>query len=224
VTDLSRWTPRPRPTRTTLEGRYVRLEPLDPARHGDALYEAGSGPEAESLFRYLFESPFGTRAAFDAWAERAAAGEDPLAFAVVDKATGRAEGRASLMRIDPAHGVIETGSILFGPRLARTRGATEAIHLLGSYVFDDLGYRRFEWKCNALNEPSRRAALRLGFTYEGLFRRHMVVKGESRDTAWFAMVDTEWPRLKAALEAWLEPSNFDSDGRQLRTLASFRGE
>jgi RimJ/RimL family protein N-acetyltransferase len=143
---------------------------------------------------------------------------------VVDKATGRAEGRASLMRIDPAHGVIETGSILFGPRLARTRGATEAIHLLGSYVFDDLGYRRFEWKCNALNEPSRRAALRLGFTYEGLFRRHMVVKGESRDTAWFAMVDTEWPRLKAALEAWLEPSNFDSDGRQLRALASFRGE
>ncbi len=224
MTDLSRWTPRPRPARATLEGRYVRLEPLDPARHGDALYEAGSGPEAESLFRYLFESPFPTRGQFDAWAERAAAGEDPLFFAVVDRATGRAEGRLALMRIDPAHGVIETGSILFGPRLARTRGATEAIHLQAAYVFDELGYRRFEWKCNALNEPSRRAALRLGFAYEGIFRRHMVVKGENRDTAWFSMTDAEWPRLKAAFEAWLDPANFDGGGRQVRTLASLRGE
>ena len=224
MNDLAHWTPRPRPARTILEGRYVRLEPLDLARHGDALYEASSGPQAESLFRYLFESPFETRAAFDAWAAGAAASEDPLAFAVVDRATERAEGRASLMRIDPAHGVIETGSILFGPRLARTRGATEAIFLQAAHVFDELGYRRLEWKCNALNEPSRRAALRLGFTYEGSFRQHMVVKGESRDTAWFSITDAEWPRLKRAFGAWLDPSNFDGDGRQVRTLASLRGE
>jgi RimJ/RimL family protein N-acetyltransferase len=193
---------------------------MDPTRHGDALFEAGSGPEAERLFRYLFESPFETRDAFDAWIARVSASEDPLAFAVVDRGTGRAEGRVSFMRIDTANGVIETGSILFGPRLARTRGATEAIYLQLRHAFDDLGYRRFEWKCNDLNEPSKRAAIRFGFTFEGLFRQHMVVKGANRDTAWFSMTDREWPTRRAAFEAWLEPANFGEDGRQRRGLGA----
>lgn len=223
MTDLAGWTPRRPPERRPHVGRYVALEPLDPERHGDSLYEAGSGPEAERLFRYLFESPFETREAFDAWIRRAAASEDPLAFAVVDRETGRAEGRLTFMRIDTGHGVIETGSILFGPRLAGTRGATESIYLQARHAFDDLGYRRFEWKCNSLNEPSKRAAIRFGFAYEGLFRQHMVVKGENRDTAWFAMLDRDWPARRAAFEAWLDPANFDGAGRQRRRLGELMG-
>ncbi|HYY83127.1 MAG TPA: GNAT family protein, partial [Beijerinckiaceae bacterium] len=150
--DLSHWTPRPRPERRPIEGAYVRLEPLDAARHGDALFEAGSGPEADRLFRYLGEHPLVDRASFQAWLDKAAASDDPLFYAAIDKATGRAEGRLSLMRMDPAHGVIETGHLMFGPRLAQTRAATEAIYLLARYSFDELGYRRFEWKCNDRNE------------------------------------------------------------------------
>ncbi|KAA2237405.1 GNAT family N-acetyltransferase [Salinarimonas soli] len=218
--DLARWTPRPRPERRPIEGRFVRLEPLDPARHGDDLFDASAAPGAEDRFRWLFESPPESRAAFQAWLERAAASEDPLAFAVVDRATGQALGRLTFMRIDPAHGVIETGSIMFGPALARTPGATEAIYLQARHAFEDLGYRRFEWKCNALNEPSRRAAERFGFTFEGVFRQHMVVKGQNRDTAWYAMLDAEWPARKAAFERWLDPANFDADGRQRASLSS----
>lgn len=147
--------------------------------------------------------------------------EDQIYHAVVDVETGRAEGRVSFMRMDPANGVIETGAILFGPRLARSRGATEAIYLQARHVFDDLGYRRLEWKCDAENAPSRRAALRFGFVYEGIFRQHMVIKGRNRDTAWFAMLDHEWPARKAAFEAWLDPANFDAQGRQVRPLADF---
>ena len=220
MTDLATWTPRPRPERRALQGRYVRLEPLDPDRHGDDLYAASSGPQAEESFRYLFESPPESRTAFEPWLAKAAASEDPLYFAVVDEATGRAEGRLTFMRIDQAHGVIETGSILFGPRLARTRGATEAIYLQARHAFEDLGYRRFEWKCNDLNEPSKRAAERLGFTFEGVFRQHMVVKGLNRDTAWYAMLDREWPARKQAFERWLSPDNFDADGRQRISLAA----
>ncbi len=170
MSDLARWTPRPRPERRPLEGRYVRLEPLDPARHGDDVFAASSGETADALWRYLADGPYPDRASFEPWLQKAAAADDPLFYAIVDRATGRAEGRLTFMRIDTANGVIETGNILFGPRLARTRGATEAIYLQARHAFDDLGYRRFEWKCNDRNEPSKRAALRFGFTYEGIGR------------------------------------------------------
>lgn len=219
MNDLRAWEPRAHPPRRAVEGRFVRLEPLDPARHGDALFEAGSGPDAPALWRYLFEAPITRRDAFDEWARKAASSDDPLFFAVVDAATGRAEGRLALMRITPAHGVVEVGSILFGPRLARTRAATEAIFLLGRLVFEELGYRRFEWKCDDRNAPSKRAAGRFGFAFEGVFRKHMVVKGESRDTAWFAMTDDDWPRLARGHRAWLDAANFDARGRQRESLA-----
>ena len=216
------WTPRPRPAAPALAGRWCRLERLAPARHGNTLYEASVAPGAEERFRYLFEPPPATRADFDAWLSRAAAGEDPLFYAVVDSATGRAEGRQALMRIFPEHGVIEIGSILWGPSIARTRIATEALFLFARHSFDDLGYRRLEWKCDAQNEPSRRAALRFGFTFEGIFRQHMVVKGRNRDTAWFAMTDGEWPAIRAGMEKWLAPDNFDEQGRQRTRLADVR--
>jgi RimJ/RimL family protein N-acetyltransferase len=149
-----------------------------------------------------------------------AASEDPLFYAIVDRASGRAVGRAALMRIEPLHRVIEVGSILFTPPLQRTRGATEAMYLMARYVFDELGYRRYEWKCNALNEPSRAAALRLGFTYEGLFRQHMIIKGRNRDTAWYSMIDTEWQARRARFETWLAPENFDASGRQRTALST----
>jgi RimJ/RimL family protein N-acetyltransferase len=224
MTDLSQWTPRSRPPRRVHQGRYVRLEPLDPARHGDDLHAASSGPGAEERFRYLFDHPPESRAGFEPWLARAASSEDPVFFAIVDEATGRAEGRMAFMRIDQSHGVIETGSILFGPRLARTRAATEAVYLQARHAFDELGYRRFEWKCDDLNEPSKRAAERLGFTFEGVFRQHMVVKGRNRDTAWYAMLDAEWPLRKQAFERWLAPDNFDADGRQRASLSDFHSE
>ena len=214
---LDDWQPRPLPARTALDGRYCRLEPLDPARHGDALFEASMAPGVEARFRYLFDVPQ-DRGAFESWLARSAASEDPLFFAVVDRASGRAEGRQTLMRITPEHGVIEVGNILWGPRIARTRVATEALYLHARYVFESLGYRRFEWKCHDENEPSKRAALRFGFTYEGLFRQHMVMKGRNRDTAWFAMLDSEWPQLREAYERWLDPENFDAAGRQREPL------
>jgi RimJ/RimL family protein N-acetyltransferase len=212
--NLSHWEARPLPQRIALEGRYTRLEPIDPARHGDALFAAST----EESFRYLFESP-GPRQEFEAWLNRMAASNDPLCFAVVDKTSGRAEGRQSLMRITPEHGVIEIGGILWGPSIARTRVATEALYLFARYVFDSLGYRRFEWKCHSDNAPSRRAALRFGFMFEGIFRQHMVLKGANRDTAWFAMMDHEWIWLRQAYEAWLDSANFESDGRQVQKLA-----
>ncbi|MDB5901398.1 MAG: uncharacterized protein JWM26_276 [Betaproteobacteria bacterium] len=218
MNELPNWQPRPRPARKTLEGRYCRLEPLDPATHGDPLFAASMAEGAETRFRYLFDKPE-DRAGFDAWLTRASASDDPLFYTVVDIATGRAEGRQALMRITPEHGVIEVGNILWGPAISRTRAATEALFLHARYVFDELGYRRFEWKCDNRNEPSKRAARRFGFTFEGVFRQHMVLKGESRDTAWFAMLDSEWPALRSAFERWLEPANFDADGRQKKALA-----
>lgn len=215
--DLRDWTPRDKPRRLALEGRYTRLEPLDPGCHGDDLFAASMAEGAEERFRWLFEPPM-DRAAFDAWLARSAATDDPLFFAVIDKATDRAEGRQALMRIDATHGVIEIGSILWGPAIARGRVATEAQYLFMAHAFDTLGYRRYEWKCNDDNAPSKQAALRFGFQYEGLFRRHMVVKGLNRDTAWFAIIDSEWPALKARYLRWLDPGNFDSQGRQLRRL------
>lgn len=220
MNDLRAWAPRPPPPREPIAGRFVRLEPLDPARHGDALFEAGAGADADALWRYLFEAPITRRDVFDGWAQKAASSDDPLFFAVVDPATGRAEGRLALMRISPAHGVVEVGSILFGPRLARTRAATEAIFLLGRLVFEELGYRRFEWKCDDRNAPSKRAAGRFGFAFEGVFRKHMVVKGESRDTAWFAITDDDWRRLAQGYRAWLDDANFDAQGRQRESLSA----
>ena len=214
--DLTHWTPRPRPDRAALQGRYTRLEPLDPARHGaDLLAAAQAAPDR---FRWLFEDPPADATAFDAWLSRAAASPDPLFWAVIDAGTGRAQGRQALMRMDPGHGVIEIGNILWGPAIAGSRVATEALFLHAALVFDTLGYRRFEWKCHNDNAPSKRAADRFGFRFEGVFRQHMVHKGANRDTAWFAMTDTDWPALRARFLAWLEPANFDPDGRQRRRL------
>jgi RimJ/RimL family protein N-acetyltransferase len=218
--DLTNWKGAPRPERITLEGRYARIEPLDAARHGDDLLASARAPGAEDRFRYLFEDAPADRAAFSPWLEKAASSTDPLFFAAINKRTGRAEGRQALMRIDSAHGVIEIGSILWGPAIARSRVTTETLYLFASYVFDTLGYRRFEWKCNNLNEPSKRAAERFGFLFEGIFRQHMVAKGQNRDTAWFAMIDADWPRLKAGYERWLNPENFDEAGHQ-KTKLSF---
>ena len=158
------------------------------------------------------------RTGFEGWLERSAGSSDPLFWAVVDKRTGRAEGRQALMRIDAGHGVIEIGSILWGPAMAGTRVATEAQFLFACHVFDDLGYRRFEWKCDDRNQASKRAALRFGFRFEGIFRQHMVVKGQNRDTAWFSIIDHDWPALKARYLAWLDPANFDGEGRQRQRL------
>jgi RimJ/RimL family protein N-acetyltransferase len=214
---LADWHPRPRPGRVTLVGAFCRLEPLDPLRHGDELFAASMAPGADERFRYLFET-LQDRAGFAGWLARSAASSDPLFFAVIDASTGRCEGRQALMRITPEHGVIEIGSILWGPAIARTRVATEALFVFARYAFDALGYRRFEWKCNNLNEPSKAAAKRFGFTFEGVFRQHMWAKGANRDTAWFAMIDKDWPRIRAAYERWLAPSNFDAAGRQRSRL------
>lgn len=206
--------PAKRPERVALDGRYCRLEPIDTARHGDQLWLASTPPDAARRYRYLFEPPPASRAEFDAWLAKAQASVDPLVFAVIDKRTGRCEGRQTLMRITPEHRCIEIGSIYWGPAISQTSVTTEANFLFAKYAFDDLGYRRFEWKCDALNAPSRRAAERFGFTYEGLFRRAVIIKGRSRDTTWFAMVDDDWPALKAAYQRWLEPANFDPAGQQ----------
>jgi RimJ/RimL family protein N-acetyltransferase len=219
--DLATWQPRPRPGRFSLEGRFCRLEPLDPATHGDQLFAASMAPGAEQRFRYLFDSPLG-RAEFDSWLSRAAASEDPMFHAVINSSTDRCEGRQSLMRITPEHGVIEIGNILWGPAMARSSIATEALYLCARHVFDELGYRRLEWKCDAGNAPSISAAKRFGFIFEGIFRQHMVVKALNRDTAWFAITDNDWPQLRRAFELWLDPANFDRDGRQRMQLAGLR--
>jgi RimJ/RimL family protein N-acetyltransferase len=212
--------PAKRPRRSTLQGQLVTLTPLDPVTHGDALYEATRGEAGDKLWRYLFEGPFPTRADLDLHLQRAANSEDPLFFAILDRATGKALGYASYLRIDPAHRTIEVGSILYTPRLQRTPMATEAMYLMARHIFEDLGYRRYEWKCNALNGPSRKAALRFGFTFEGIFRQHMIIKGRNRDTAWFSILDSEWPVRKANFERWLDPSNFGPDGQQKLSLSA----
>jgi len=220
--DLNNWQPRPRPARIPLEGRYVRLEPLSADKHGDGLYEAATVADAGQRFRYLGEYPPQSRTAFQPWLDRAEASEDPLYFAVVDKATGKVAGRQTFLRIDPANGAIEIGHIYWGPLTARRPAATEAHFLFMKHAFDDLGYRRWEWKCNNRNEPSKRAADRFGFKFEGVFRQHMVIKGENRDTAWYSIIDTEWPALRQAYEEWLDPANFGADGSQKRRLEEIR--
>lgn len=214
--------PARRPQRVVLQGSYVRLAPLDAALHGASLYELTRGPENDALWLYLFEGPFGDHGSFEANLREKARSEDPLYYAILDAESGRAMGHAAFLRIEPRHGVIEVGSILYSPPFQKTRGATEAMYLMARYAFEELGYRRYEWKCNALNEPSRRAALRLGFTFEGVFRQHMIVKGRNRDTAWFAMLDSEWADRKARFERWLSATNFDAAGRQREPLSGGR--
>ena len=202
------------PDRTPIEGRDVVLVPIDVAAHGPGLYALSHGPERDALWMYLWDGPYPSEAAFLENLAQKAVSTDPFFYSIVERSSGRAVGVASYLRITPKDRVIEVGSILFTPALQRTRGATEAMFLMARHAFDTLGYRRYEWKCNALNAPSRRAADRLGFTFEGIFRQHMIVKGRSRDTAWFAMIDRDWPAIRAAFEAWLDPANFDAEGRQ----------
>ena len=214
------WKPARLPEKVPLEGAAVDLEPVDPARHGPSLF--ASSKDAPELWKHLAYGPFANEEVFTDWLQDRAATDDPLFYALVDRAAGEARGMASYLRMEPEHGVIEIGHIWFAPALKRTRQATEAIFVLTRHAFDDLGYRRLEWKCDSLNGPSRRAAERFGFTYEGIFRQHMVTKGHNRDTAWYSMTDGEWPVRRAAFEAWLAPENFDQEGRQRRSLAEYR--
>jgi RimJ/RimL family protein N-acetyltransferase len=192
------------------------LEPLDARLHGADLWSGVCGHD--EVWNWLADGPYASEAELHRALEKKQAGANAVFLAILSEANGCAEGYASYMRMEPAHGVIEVGNILLSPSLQRTTAATEAMYLMARHVFEDLGYRRYEWKCNALNEPSRRAALRLGFTFEGIFRQHMVIKDRSRDTAWFSMLDHEWPARKHAFESWLNPANFDADGKQKQSL------
>ena len=212
------------PQRCTMRGSYVTLEALDPKMHGDSLWANLGGLQNASLWVYVFDGPYLDRAEFDRELERKAASQDYLFFTVVDNASELALGLAAYLNIHRAHRSIEVGPILFSRALQRTRGATEAMYLMARHAFEDLGYRRYEWKCNSLNEPSRRAAARFGFTFEGIFRQHMIIKGRNRDTAWFSMLDDEWPVRKAAFERWLEPTNFDAEGQQKSALTKLIAE
>ena len=214
------FSPSRRPARATLRGQLVTIAPIDPAVHEEALYEGTHGPDKEKIWLYLGDGPFPDRAAFRAYLEKLAKSDDPLSFAIIHNAMGRAVGHAAYMRITPEHRVIEVGNIFYTPVLARSAAGTEAMYLMAKHVFEDLGYRRYEWKCNALNEPSRRAAIRLGFSFEGSFRQHMIQKARSRDTAWYSMLNHEWPQRKASFEKWLSPENFDAAGRQRAQLSS----
>ena len=209
------------PERIVLEGRYVRLEPLE-RRHAADLLAASQGEGVPERYRWLFEHAPTSLVEVENFVERMNAGPDRF-VAVVDKASGRALGRQGWMRIFPEHASIEIGGVYWGPAMARSRLATEALFLFARHAFDDLGYRRFEWKCNNRNEPSKAAARRFGFQYEGLFRQDRIVKGESRDTAWFSIIDSEWPALRAEYERWLEPTNFDEGGMQ-KTRLGLGGE
>jgi RimJ/RimL family protein N-acetyltransferase len=210
----------PRPERITIKGRWITLTPLDAAKHAEQLYEGSNGdPARESVWTYLFDGPYSSLDEFRASIELKSRSTDPLFFAVIDNASARPVGYQTFLRIDPPNRVIEVGNIMYTPAMQRTAGATEAQYLFAKYVFDDLFYRRYEWKCNNLNAPSKRAAERLGFTFEGIFLQHMIGKGRNLDTAWFAMLDSEWPKRKAAYERWLAPENFDDEGRQKTRLS-----
>lgn len=217
------WKPVEPPSRVPLQGEHVLLRPVDAAADAEPFFAATHPPAAEeSIWRYMFDGPYKDaeemRLAME-WAETI---DDPLFFTVVRLADDRPLGRAAYMRIEPEHGVIEIGGILFAPELQRTAAAAEAIYLMIRHAFEDLGYRRVEWKCDAKNEASRRAAARFGFTYEGTFRQHMVIKDRNRDTAWVAIIDNDWPRLRTAFETWLAPENFDAQGQQNRSLEQCR--
>jgi RimJ/RimL family protein N-acetyltransferase len=209
------WTPRPFPPANALQGRWCRLEPVDPVRHLDDIWQAMAGHD--HLWQWMPTPPPQSKAAYGELLATMAAKAGIVPFAVIDEADGRAKGHLWMMEIRPEHGVFEVGFITYSPSLQRTRMATEAIYLVGEYGFS-LGYRRYEWKCNNRNEPSKRAALRFGFQYEGLFRQHQVVKGENRDTAWFSILDSEWPKVGQAFRTWLAPENFVAQGQQKASL------
>ncbi|MBZ0091790.1 MAG: GNAT family N-acetyltransferase [Sulfuricellaceae bacterium] len=219
---LPAWTLPPHPSPSTMQGRHCRLDPLVPARHAADLFAAYALDAEGRNWTYLPYGPFETPADFEAWMSQTCGGGDPLFYAIVDPATDKAVGVASYMRIDPRNGSIEVGHLNFSPLLQRTPAATEAMYLMMKHAFE-LGYRRYEWKCNALNAPSRAAAQRLGFSFEGVFRQAAVVKGRNRDTAWYAAIDSEWPELEKAFLRWLDASNFGPDGRQRTPLAAFTG-
>lgn len=216
------WSPPPSPKRESLVGRYCRLEPLDPEAHAAALHAAYRLDQSGATWTYLPYGPFETPDDYRTWVTESSQTSDPLFFAIVDSAAGCAAGAASYLRIDPRNGSIEVGHLAFSPLLQRTPAATEAMYLMMHRAFG-LGYRRYEWKCNALNAPSRTAAQRLGFSYEGAFRQATIVRGRNRDTAWYAVIDSEWPALQSAFERWLDPSNFDASGLQRTRLSDLTG-
>ena len=209
------------PARSVLIGRTVRLEPVNPARHTAALFRAGHATEAaQQSWEFLPWGPFPTEPAMHAQLRDFAAALDRVYYAICDAATGEAVGKATYLDIQPRAGVIEIGGIWFAPDFARSRGATEALFLMLEYAMDDLGYRRMQWRCNALNQKSRAAARRLGFRFEGIWYNHMIVKGRNRDTAWYSILDTEWPAIRAVMIDWLDPTNFDANGFQRRSLSA----
>ena len=221
---LPDWTARPLPPRSPMVGRLCRIEPINPARHAAELHDAYQQDREGRNWTYLGYGPFDSLEAWSAWMERTCRGSDPLFHAIIDEATGSAVGMASYLRLDPGAGVIEVGHIHYSPRLQHRTAGTEAMYLMMRRVFEELGYRRYEWKCDALNAPSRHAARRLGFTFEGVFRQATIYKGRNRDTAWYSVIDGEWPALRGAFLRWLAPSNFDEQGRQRARLIDSRRE
>jgi RimJ/RimL family protein N-acetyltransferase len=207
-----------------MQGRLCRLDPLDATTHAAALFSAHAADREGRNWTYLPYGPFESAASYSRWVERAAAQEDPQFFAIVEQASGRPVGTASYLRIEPAMGVIEVGHLAFSPALQRRPAATEAMYLMMRRVFDELGYRRYEWKCDSLNTPSVAAAKRLGFRFEGTFRQAVVIKARNRDTSWLSIIDGEWPAVKQALEGWLAPANFDAAGAQRRRLGELMAE
>ncbi|WP_085025640.1 GNAT family N-acetyltransferase [Ensifer aridi] len=223
--DLSDWKGCPAPKPVIIEGRYVRIEPYDRAMHLQALWnEAFGGMAINPLLKYFSQDDFSGIEDFDAWLSGVQQKSGWITEVFRDKATGKIVGMANYMRADPANGVVEVGGVAHGAAMARSPLSTEAHYLMARHVFEDLGYRRYEWKCHSENQPSRTTAARLGFTFEGIFRQHMVSKRANRDTAWYSMIDSEWPLLKAAFERWLSADNFDGQGRQKRRLEEIREE
>lgn len=222
--DLSQFKGCPAPQPVTLKGRYVTIEPYDRDKHLQALWDAFGGLAINPLLLYFTNSDFSGIEDFDAWLESCQKKGHWLVHVFSDNATGKVVGMASYMRADPANGVVEVGGVAHGPAMARSPLSTEVHYLMARHVFDDLGYRRYEWKCHNENEPSKASARRYGFTYEGLFRQHILSKGKNRDTAWFSIIDGEWPSIRAAFEAWLAPENFDADGKQIHKLEAIRAK
>jgi RimJ/RimL family protein N-acetyltransferase len=216
---LPQWNPRPRPPRAAMEGRFSRIEMLDAERHAAQLHAANSLDREGRIWTYMPYGPYAEEAPYLDWVANMAKSEDPLFHAILDRQSGKALGVASYLRIDAPVGVIEVGHINYSPALQRTAAATEAMFLMMRRVFDELGYRRYEWKCDALNAPSRLAAERLGFRFEGIFRQATIYKGRNRDTAWYAIIDQDWPKLRAVYEEWLAPQNFDAAGRPKQRLS-----
>jgi len=219
---LPGWQPRPRPPRTAMQGRFCRVEALDPERHAAELFAANRLDRDGRNWTYLGVGPFERLDDYRRWIDATCLGEDPLFHAVIDGESGRAVGVAAYLRIEPGAGVIEVGHINYSPLLQRKPAATEAMYLMMRRAFDELGYRRYEWKCDSLNAPSRAAAERLGFRFEGVFRQALVYKGRNRDSCWFSIIDVEWPALKQAFERWLAPDNFDGQGKQRKPLSALR--